>query len=302
MGEINKNAGAFFPGKKAIYSRDIVPMRTGVVEPWTVKFFEKQHQHGHILSSYPCANAKMKLQLQLETSSDSYRAAASASGLLSPAHPDLDLTPGSPGLALVLSPGCGFPGLCVMLSSVSGATPGSVSCVLCHHLFQVELLAITAPSSLWSITPHQEAPEVLTDLPEMLLLSTKQTQGRHVGIMRWHSSWCLVPWLRAVTDVCSFRVISLELHCKPWEVTWNTTCACSWNKEPGILILTDSSMMLMWGWKGPYSWWSSCLCEEKTIISQNIYSDKTTKIVEIKKGFYHNYHFAGLILQINLED
>lgn len=42
--------------------------------------------------------------------------------------------------------------------------------------------------------------------------------------------------------------------------------------------------------------------EAKTIISQNIYSDKTTKIIEIKEAFYHNYHFGFLILQTNLED
>lgn len=110
-------------------------------------------------------------------SSCSCRAAASASGLLSPAsRPGPDPWAAWLGLGAV----CRFPGLCVMLSSASGATPGSLSWVLCHHLFQVETLAT---SDLWSITPRQEAPEVLTNLPEMLLLSTKQTQGRHVGIM-----------------------------------------------------------------------------------------------------------------------
>lgn len=125
-------------------------------------------------------------------SSCSCRAAVSASGLLSPPS-----RPGPDPWASRLGPGAvsrlWISGLCVMLSSASGPNPGSVSCVLCHHLFQVEPSATTAPSGLWRVTPHQEAPEILRNLPEILLLSTKQSQGRHVGIMVCHSSRCLVP-------------------------------------------------------------------------------------------------------------
>lgn len=55
----------------------------------------------------------------------------------------------------------------------------------------VELLAITAPFGLWSVsalTPCQKASEILTNLPEILLLKTKETQGRRIRIMMWHSS------------------------------------------------------------------------------------------------------------------